>query len=221
MLGALGSNFPVIAGQNNRTPEPKESDFIVMWPILRNRISTNIDDSVDTSFTGFIVATQLLVNEVLFGEIKIGQTIYGIDVAADTTIIDFVTGTGGPGIYTVDVDQTAAGPNFYSGQTIIMQPTEVVMQLDVHGPASADNAQIISTLFRDVYATDQFALIDSNITPLFAENPRQIPFVNAEQQYENRWIIEIHLEANQSVIFPQQFADAVAVDLINVEATYP
>ncbi len=99
------------------------------------------------------------------------------------------------------------------------QPTQADIQLDVHGPASADNAQIISTLFRDAIAADMLA---PNVAPLFCADPKQVPFTNSEDQYEERWVVELSLQVNPVVSgMPQQSANTVEVDLINVEATYP
>ena len=115
---------------------------------------------------------------------------------------------------------TALGPNTYM---TFMQPTHFTIQLDVHGPFSMDNATIISTMFRDQYAIDAFATANQgDIVPLYADDPRQSPFMNAEDQYENRWIVEANIQVNQlisSVL--QQSADQLNATVINVEATYP
>jgi len=103
----------------------------------------------------------------------------------------------------------------------VLQPTEVVFQLDVHGPESADNAQIITTLFRDSYATTAFAASGFDVAPLYADDPRQVPFINAEQQFETRWIVEAFLQANQVVTVPQDSANIVSVTPVSVDATYP
>lgn len=92
-----------------------------------------------------------------------------------------------------------------------LAPTEVTVQLDVHGPASADNAQMISTLFRDEYAMIEFARLPYDVQPLYAEDPRQMPFENAEQQTEWRWTVDVVLQANPVVTTPQDFADVVVV----------
>ena len=98
----------------------------------------------------------------------------------------------------------------------------MTFQCDVHGLNSADNAQVISTLFRDSYAVDQFAGSGfGDITPLHADDPRQVPFINDQQQWENRWVVEALVQANQVVTLPQQFAGAVTVTLLSVDATYP
>jgi hypothetical protein len=101
------------------------------------------------------------------------------------------------------------------------QPTQVTIQIDVHGPASADNAQIITTLLRDDYACTVFAASGYDIAPLYASDPMQAPFFNGEQQVEWRWTIDAVLQANTVVTMPQDFAATIEIDLINVDVNYP
>lgn len=108
-----------------------------------------------------------------------------------------------------------------SSTSSITQSVEHVIQMDVHGPASGDNAVVIATLLRDQYGVDQFAAVDENVIPLYSEDPRQLPFINAESQYEDRWVIEAYIQANQTITITQQFADVVDVTLLEVDATYP
>jgi hypothetical protein len=56
---------------------------------------------------------------------------------------------------------------------------------------------------------------------LHADEAKQIPFVNAEDQYEDRWIVEVDLQVNAVVTAPQEFADAARVGLVDVDAVYP
>jgi hypothetical protein len=104
-----------------------------------------------------------------------------------------------------------------NNQKTVTQEAECVIQLDVHGPNSANFAQIISTLTRSEDAVDFFNLQNSAITPLYADDPRQMPFNNSEQGYENRYVIEFHLQVNQTITAAQQFADQAAVELWSVE----
>ena len=61
----------------------------------------------------------------------------------------------------------------------------------------------------------------NGVVPLYADDPRQMPFINAESQYEWRWVLEAKLQVNQAVQIPQQFADSAVVDAISVEAEFP
>jgi hypothetical protein len=47
-----------------------------------------------------------------------------------------------------------------------------------------------------------------------------VPFTNAEDQWEDRWIVELHTQANVVVTLGQEFADEVTVDLIAADLFY-
>lgn len=182
LLSVVPAGVEVIRGEINKVSEPSGADFIIMWPLDRPRLSTNV-------------------------------------VSYD--------------------DHLAVNP----GQRNALQPTKMTVQVDVHGPASADNVQTISTLFRDDYACRLFrngpdvfveagTPIDTEVPtaiqtegidaqPLYCSEPRQAPFTNAENQTEFRWTIDLTLQANIVITTPQDFAGAVSVGIINVEATYP
>lgn len=157
LLSVLPTGVEVVLGQVNRVPEPAVSDFVIMWPVSRERLETNLDIYHDVPLAG--------------------NTTYNMHV-------------------------------------------QVNFQLDVHGPNSADNAQTITTMFRDDYAVQNFLSTNNfPITPLYADDPRQIPFINAESQYENRWVIDAAVQADQTVTgVTTQFAQTAAMNLI-VDAT--
>lgn len=148
--------FIVVAGQENRVPEPKQKNFIVFIPLRMPRLATNFEHLVGT------------------------------------------------------------GPQQGLVQSI-RQNTEVVFQIDVHGPEAFNNANRISTLFRSSYAADYFEAKGKPIAPLFADDPRQAQFTDGEQQYEDRYIIEAHLQVNFTVTAVTQSARELAVDIIDVE----
>ena len=160
LIAVLPTGIEVVRGQINRVPQPLDADFVVMTPLSRERIETNIDSYAD----GFPDA---------------------------------------PGVRTT------------------LQPTRVTVQLDIHGPDSADNAQIITTLFRDEYGCDAFRLSGFDITPLHTSDPRQLAFINAEAQYEDRWSLDVVMQANPVVTSAQQFAGTLAIGLIEIDTTYP
>ncbi len=114
------------------------------------------------------------------------------------------SGTGGVGTYTVAPPQTLASSPLYAGVALHSQATRLVYQLDVHGDGSADHAQTITTLFRDEYAT---TALPPSIQPLWASDARQMPYITGQAQFEDRWIVEVSLQANIIVQTPQQFAE--------------
>jgi hypothetical protein len=107
------------------------------------------------------------------------------------------------------------------GSRFDLMPTQVTVQLDIHGPAGAENTQIIATLFRSEYAVDQFAGSGFDVTPLYVSDPHQMPFLNGENQYENRWVIDAVMQANPIVTTAQQFAGTLTTGIIDVDEAYP
>lgn len=101
------------------------------------------------------------------------------------------------------------------------QATELTIQLDVHGPAASDNAQILATLLRDGFASERFAGYGRGVQPLYAGEPRQMPFINGEDQYEDRWTLDVAVQASPTVSVPQGFADLVSVALLPADAPAP
>jgi hypothetical protein len=156
-------DLEIVRGQGNLVPEPKGNDFIVLTPILRTRLETNIDT-------------------------------LGLPTGSD----------------------------LLNGSLSMMAPTKLMVQADVHGPASGDNAQIVLTAFRDAFAAQWFT--DQQIVgimPLYTSDARQIPFINAEQQYENRWTLDLAMQINPVVTVPMQFAREIDVGLISIDVAYP
>lgn len=153
----------VYQAQVNRVPQAGEDDFVLMTPIFKERIETNITNYIDGHAT-------------LDPEVRID-----------------------------------------------LQPTKFTIQLDVHGTNSADNIQIITTLWRSDYSVDLFAsyTFGLDVCPLYHSDPHQMPFINGEQQYENRWVVDLYMQVNATTTVTQQFADQLEVGVISVEERYP
>lgn len=116
------------------------------------------------------------------------------------------------------------------GTRMDLQPIKFTVQIDVHGPQSSDNAQVITTLFRSDYGVDAFAASGFDVIPLYASDPHQTPFLNGEQQQENRWSIDTVMQCNPIVTTAQDFAATISISaaptgvvggLINVDVIYP
>ena len=124
----------------------------------------------------------------------------------------------------VDPSQTVASGTLSSGAKLIRQNSAFTVQLDFHSldkTTAADMAETISTAFRDAYAVEFFGAISDEITPLYADDPRYLPFQNENQQFEQRWVVEARLQVNQTIAVPSQFADSATVTAISVEAGPP
>ena len=168
----------------------------------------------------------MTVTVLTLGSIAVGATIFGPSVPANVSVLPYgtagATGTGGLGTYAVTPCIVVSSGLLAAGSQTLTESTELVFQLDVHGQNSADNTAVINAAFRDEYAFDWFAEnAPAGVTPLLADDARQIPFISGENQYETRYIIDCHLQAIQSITFPLQFASVLDVDVISVDAAYP
>ncbi len=117
--------------------------------------------------------------------------------------------------YTIDSwDMSAGSPTTGTAE----QKIEVAIQMDFYGPSSGDWAATISTLFRDDYGVQALA---PTCAPLYADDARMIPLINAEDQYEQRWSLDARLQYNPVVTVSAAFADATSITPISVTEAYP
>lgn len=114
-------------------------------------------------------------------------------------------------------DVTNANPTTNATQVSI----EASVQLDVHGPDGSDNSTIIDTMFRSGYGCDQFEASGFALQPLYCDEAKQIPVIDGEQQYEERWTFAAHIQIVPVITKTQDFANQAIVNVINVDATYP
>lgn len=222
----MATGVTVVAAQQNRVPETNNPYFAVMTPIRFTRLATNVDQSADTKFTGAIDGNTLTVSDVAFGQIILGATIFGTGVAANTMVVAFGTGGGGTGTYMVSPSQTVASETLSAGKKTLTEEAESVVQLDFHSPdtLAGDFAQTVSASLRDEYGTTFFASLTppfDGVSPLYADDPRQMPFISDQSQYEWRWVLEARLQVSQTVSVPQEYADAASVTIKDVSALYP
>jgi hypothetical protein len=217
LLQVVPSGVEVLRAQVNRVAEPNGLDFIMMTPLRRERLSTNIDQDQDIIIEAEIDGTLMIVSTLNVGSLSPGQMLFSPDLVAGTIIVAQTGGSlGGVGTYTVTPSQTvAAGTSLYAGLHRMQQGTEITYQLDIHGPASAETAQAVTTVARDSWACSLLA--PYGIQPLYADEPRQMPFINAESQFEDRYVVELCVQANPIVGMPQQFADDLEITTIPVE----
>lgn len=160
LLSILPAGVEVVRAQVNRVPEPAGADFVLMTPMGRVRLATNVDTYAD----GYPAA---------------------------------------PGVIKAQAS------------------TQYTVQLDVHGPNGAENAQIITTLFRGGFAADQFKASGYAIAPLYTGDTRQLPYLDEEGQMEQRWTLDAVMQISPVVTRSQDFAATVAIGIKEVDATFP
>jgi hypothetical protein len=104
------------------------------------------------------------------------------------------------------------------GTKDVLMPTQYTMQVDFFGEDAAAWANTVQALFRDSFATEQFP---ANIQPLYADDPIQIPLIDGEAQYTQRWQLNAVMQYNPVVSVAQEFADALTIGLKEVDTTFP
>lgn len=226
LLAVMPPNTDVVVAQQNRVPEPKCPNFVIITPTRFKRLATNIDESGDVSFLGSISGTVLSVEAMDMGTIAVGATLFGPGVSQNTTIVAPITGTGGVGTYSVSPAQNVPSGTMAAGVQSIQQNVELTAQLDFHSAlttTAGDMAQVFSTLFRDQYASTQFEGQSPNygVSPLYCEDPAQRPFLNEAQQVEWRWVVDAYLQVDQVVTVPLQYADVLKVVAKSVDVIFP
>jgi hypothetical protein len=103
----------------------------------------------------------------------------------------------------------------------VKRASQFTIQIDCYGPGAGDRATAISTLLRDAYAVEQFALSGVDVVPLYAGDAHQLPLVDGEQQYSERWTFEAVLQFNPVMTTPQDSALALTIAVKDVDRTYP
>lgn len=91
-------------------------------------------------------------------------------------------------------------------------------QCDVYGTNAADNAAILAFAFRDDYS-QQF--MPAGAAAMYASDPLQMVFVDAEDNYEERWVVDLTVGYNPVIAIQSQSALSVDIVLDNVDVEYP
>ena len=213
----LAGSPEVVQGQANRVAEPATPDFVVMTATIRSRLEWNVDSLFDVAYTGSAAGGTLTVTAVQLGTLVAGATVFGTGLllAGGTFTLGAQLGgsAGGTGTYALSPSATIPSQQLASGAKALLQPTRLTVQCDVHGPNAGDNAQIVSTALRDAYAVDAFNSYGPDVWPLYADDPRQVAFIDGEQQFEERWTVDVQLQVNPALTLPQQFFTSVVVGL--------
>jgi hypothetical protein len=101
-------------------------------------------------------------------------------------------------------------PGEAQGFKNIATPTEICIDINIYGKQSLDFVCALENVFRDNYAYNNFP---DNIKPLYITDPIQLPLIDGEQQYNDRWKTTAHLMYTPTVRVSQQFAEELAINL--------
>lgn len=211
----------IAQGQANRVPPPGGSDFVIMTPLRQTRLGTNETTYDDNVIVGSIAGAVLTVTAVEQSEgglepgYLLVDTVWPVmNVAPNTVLGNQISGTpGGVGTYAVSPSQTLSSETLYAGVRDDLVPTEYAMQVDVYGPNSGNNSKVIEGLFYSEYGTTAFAASGLPISPLRIDEARQVGFVSGEDQWVDRWMLEVRMQVDPTIGTPQQYFPEVTVDL--------
>lgn len=128
---------------------------------------------------------------------------------------DFIAMTQGQNL------NLATPEHSYTTTNNIKQAKQFTVQIDCYGAKSSERAAYLASLFWDDLASQSFATSGKDIKPLYADDPRQIPLVNGEDQYEERWMFNVLIQYNPIVSIAQQSATTLTIGLTEIDAAYP
>jgi hypothetical protein len=99
-----------VSSSNSSTFIPPGTSVVVV-DVINNYIyvttNTIISQPQTAEFVGSINGTNMIVSSVSFGQIEVGMQVTGSGILPGTIITDLGTGTGGQGIYVVNIDQNS------------------------------------------------------------------------------------------------------------------
>ncbi|WP_215762195.1 LIC_12616 family protein [Acetobacter sp. P1H12_c] len=113
------------------------------------------------------------------------------------------------------------GWTYTETERVVVEQTRISMQISAFGQGSGNLIQSVLMLWRDMSAADALAASGLPIAPLHTSDIRQLGFINAEKNYEDCWSVDLILQANITTRIPQQFADKLTIDTLEVDTTYP
>lgn len=118
---------------------------------------------------------------------------------------------------TRDIKQDTGSP-----ATSAMGYTEVRqadIQVDIYGQGAGDRAIALETVFTSGHAYDKIKSIDSRLAPLNSTAAIQAPMIDAESQWQERWMLTLSLQAHITVSMRQDYFDAaeVSTEIVDVK----
>lgn len=91
------------------------------------------------------------------------------------------------------------------------------IQVDIYGVRAADRAIALETVFRSGHAYDLIKARDKRVAPLYASEAMQAPFINAGEQWEQRYTVTLSLQVHITVEVPQAYFDRISVTTEQVD----
>lgn len=108
--------------------------------------------------------------------------------------------------------------NSVTQETTTEEGAKVTVQFDFYGEKAGDWSAFAETLWRDEYTCD---ILSPEAKPLYTDTANMVPLVTGEDQFLERFVLTATLQWNVRVTVPQQSANALDYELINVDARFP
>lgn len=116
---------------------------------------------------------------------------------------------------TRDVSQDTGDPSTSAmGYTEVRQAD---IQVDIYGDGAGDRAIALETVFTSGYAYEKIKALDERLAPLYSSAAIQAPMINAESQWQERYMLTLSLQAHITVSFPQDYFDKAEFTTIQVD----
>ncbi|EOS94708.1 hypothetical protein LU631_02710 [Erwinia tracheiphila] len=87
------------------------------------------------------------------------------------------------------------------------------IQVDIYGDGAGDRAIALETLFRTGYAYDAIKAIDARVAPLYSTEAIQAPMINAENQWQERYMLTLYLQVHITIDVQQDFFDKAQITI--------
>ena len=149
------------------------------------------------------------------------QVIEGQDNRAPMPVGNFVVMTSMTAGYIATPEESWSAGSVNPGVDNVRTSSQWRCQLDFYGVGAQDAATAVSRIVRTAYACDQFTAAGVDMQPLYAEEPKNLTMINAENQYESRWSFDFIAQFNPVVTVPLDFATGLTVVPAEVDAVFP
>jgi hypothetical protein len=148
--------------------------------------------------------------DTIFGSTISANIFKGFQNVTSTPLNSYIVISPGIAVRQNQIVRTYDSINLLSNNE---RSTTFSYQVDCYGPSGPDYANTVAIAWRSMWACDYFAGNNATptpgaplpVTPLYADEPQQLNVVNAELQYEQRFMCKLFLQANQVVGLPQDF----------------
>lgn len=91
------------------------------------------------------------------------------------------------------------------------------IQVDIYGESAGDRAVALETLFASSYGYETINALDARLAPLYSSEAIQAPMINAESQWQERYIITLSLQAHITLTLRQDYFDHASITLEQVD----